>query len=453
MIQIRECLKNLGYDTVPSDIYSKIVQWDSWYKGKVESFHYYRQYNGKKLIGRERATLGMAKKICEDWANLLLNEKVTISVADDTVNKRVHDVLIKNNFFVMANRMIELAFAHGTSAFSEYIANDGSIMIDYICAEHIFPLSWRANVISECAFGCEKRINGRDVVILSIHKKNEAGEYVIINKTYDKQTGQAVESELADIVETHSKSPMYQVISPNIVNNYATNCPMGISVFANAIDILKGIDLVYDSYCNEFRLGKKRIIVPVGMAQLANDATGLTPVFDDNDTEFYAIKADEHLNDIKEINMTLRSSEHEAGLQRNLNLLSAKCGLGNDRYLFERAGAKTATEVISEKSDLYQNLKKHEIPLAGALTNLVRAVVNLSGMDGDSLEVSVSFDDSIIEDVNAIATRSMLELQSGIIDKVEYLMRVYKLTEEAARQKVAAAEAGMKETFDEHGDI
>ena len=68
-----------------------------------------------------------------------------------------------------------------------------------------------------------------------------------------------------------------------------TRSPSGISVFANAIDQLEGADLVYDSYCNEFRLGKKRIIVPMSMAraQMESDGT-VIPVFDDRDVEFYA---------------------------------------------------------------------------------------------------------------------------------------------------------------------
>ena len=36
---------------------------------------------------------------------------------------------------------------------------------------------------------------------------------------------------------------------------------MGIAIFANAIDTLKKLDMEFDSYCNEFDLGRKRILV------------------------------------------------------------------------------------------------------------------------------------------------------------------------------------------------
>ena len=49
--------------------------------------------------------------------------------------------------------------------------------------------------------------------------------------------------------------------SPAIANNDDLPNPMGIPAFANAIDQLKGVDIAYDSYVNEFVLGKKRIMV------------------------------------------------------------------------------------------------------------------------------------------------------------------------------------------------
>lgn len=448
---IREYLQQIGKTTVDIEIYAHIAKWAEWYKGKVKSFHSYSQFNGKRHIRRERATLGMAKKVCEDWANLLLNEKVEISAGAET--NRLTKLLDQNNFRVCANQLVELAFALGTGAFVEYMDN-GKVTIDYISAGMIYPLSWTNGIATECAFASERVVDGKRRIYLQLHTL-ENGRYMITNKLFDKDSMAEVPLPQAvkPVYVTGSETPLYQLITPNIVNNLDFNSPMGVSVFENAVDVLRGIDLVYDSYQNEFRLGKKRIIVPTGMAQMLQDSNGKSmPVFDDNDTEFYALKETDTFTQLKEINMEIRAEEHEKGLQRNLNLLSDKCGLGNDRYSFERSALKTATEVISEKSDLYQNLKKHEIILRKALCDLARAVLFLDGDTGDP-EIQVSFDDSIIEDVNAIATRSMLELQSGIIDKVEYLMRVYKLTEEAARQKVAAAEAGMKETFDEHGDI
>ena len=98
---------------------------------------------------------------------------------------------------------------------------------------------------------------------------------------------------------------------------------------------------------NEFRLGKKRVIVPVTMTRMIMEEDGsVTPMFDDNDVEFYTLDmGDKAENKLKSIWKSGRSSDH--GMDKTLALLS-KCGLGTDRYKFENGAVKTATEVISK---------------------------------------------------------------------------------------------------------
>lgn len=244
-------------------------------------------------------------------------------------------------------------------------------------------------------------------------------------------------------VRTGSMLPRFQIIKPNLVNNLEPDSPMGISVYANALDQLEGADLVYDSYCNEFRLGKKRITIPLTMARMQMEEDGgVTPVFDDNDTEFYAIPEMEGgENKIQEHNMEIRYEAHEAGVQTALNLLSFKCGMGKDRYNFQDGQVKTATEVVSERSDLFQNLKKHELLLKTTLIGLTRAVAELLGLSPD-LEISVSFDDSIIEDEGAEKLRFLQEIRDGVRQKWEYRVRFLGEDETTAKAMIATEPGG-----------
>lgn len=160
------------------------------------------------------------------------------------------------------------------------------------------------------------------------------------------------------------------------MNNVDLDNPMGISVYANSTEQLEALDLVYDSYANEFKLGKKRIIIPLKFARImeSQDGTASYPVFDTNDTEFYGVTESDGQNKIVDMNMEIRSDAHEQGLKTALNVLAKKCGLGDSYYRFESAGVKTATEVISEESDLYRDLRKHEIVLEEALRKMVVAI-------------------------------------------------------------------------------
>ena len=442
MRAITQHLKRQGYSVVDESFYNQIALWMSWYQGKVSSFHNYRQYNGKKKIARTRASLAMGKKVAEDWADLLLNEKVNFVLANEQAQQTIDAVLSASNFRVRGNRLLELAFALGTGALVEY--KDGEdVKIDYIRAGMMYPLAWENGEISECAFGSERVADGKRFVYLNSHIKNAKGFYVIKNEMFirngDTLAVAALPEGVLPEVNTGSELPLFQIVGPNLVNNVALDCPMGVSVYANAIDVLQGLDLVYDSYCNEFRLGKKRIVVPIDMAQTVMEADGsATPVFDDNDTEFYAITADDQTEKkIQEINMELRSEPHEAALKSGLNLLSSKCGLGNDRYNFEKGNLKTATEVVSEKSELYQSLKKHELLLEKALVGMIRSIAFLSGLYTD-FNITINFDDSIIEDVNAEKLRFLQEIRDGVRQKYEY--RVEFLGEDEATAKRMTAE-------------
>lgn len=442
MKAITQYLKGLGYDCVEDDFYSQIDLWQKWYRGYVPSIHDYRQYNGRKKIRRTRKSLGMAKTVAEDWANLALNEKVGIALKRKSAEKRVWSVLDANQFRVRGNQLLEQAFALGTGAFVERKEGD-EVKIDYIRAGMVYPLAWDNGRITQCAFGSERTVKQEKQVYLNIHTLVR-GHYVIENHLFRRNgtalTEIALPDDVKDRVGTNSPTPLFQIIRPNIANNFAPDCPLGISVYANALDQLEGLDLVYDSYCNEFRLGKKRITVPVTMARMAMEEDGsVTPVFDDNDTEFYAIPSvDQGENKIEEHNMELRYEAHEAGVQTALNLLSFKCGMGRDRYNFKDGEVKTATEVVSEKSDLFQSLKKHELLLEGALIGMTQAVAELLGL-GEQ-EVTVNFDDSIIEDTGAEKLRFLQEIRDGVRQKWEYRVRFFGEDEATAKSMVVQDE-------------
>lgn len=154
-----------------------IDEWLEWYQNDVEKFHHYKLYNGAVMTNQERYKLGMAKTVCEDWANLLLNEKVAIKAGK--YSKRLAEILNYNNFRVQGNRLIEKAFALGTGAFVEYLNAEGKVIIDYIRADMIYPLSWDNGDITECAFGTAKLLDGKEVIYLQMHRFGKADELLM----------------------------------------------------------------------------------------------------------------------------------------------------------------------------------------------------------------------------------------------------------------------------------
>lgn len=440
MKTIQQYLRDNNYNTVSDNTFSYIDEWLEWYQGEVDEFHSYNIYNGIKMIECRRMSMGMAKKICEDWANLILNEKVTIKAGKYT--KRLQQILDKNNFRVRANQLLEITFALGTGAFVEYLSGE-DIVIDYVRADMIYPLSWDNGDITECAFGSYRVQDGKEVIYLQIHRfgvgeEEDPGTYYIENHMIDSREGKELDipEDMIPIIPTGNENPLFQIIMPNIQNNIELDSPLGISVYANSLNQLKGCDIVYDSYINEFILGKKRIIVPASNAKIVMSEDGVTkPIFDPNDTVYYAMPGDRQ-NDIKltETDMTIRAQEHELAIQRALDLLSLKCGMGTGRYQFNSSGVKTATEVISDKSDMYQSLKKNELPISSAIVGMVKAVAFLDGRR--SVNPAVDFDDSIIEDSNTTIDKNIKLVGAGLRSKFTAIKDIMKCSDEEANKEL-----------------
>lgn len=452
-------LNELGYTTIPDSFYSKVYEWKSWYQGDVKGFHNYTVQNGERQVKCRRYSLGMGKKLCEDWANLLMNEKVQITLEGQKEQDFIDLVLTENNFTVKANEMQEMKSALGTVAYVPRVigqeisesgdivpGNASGIVLDYVTIENIYPLSWQNGYVSECAFSSEVTRGGKDYLYLQIHRREDNGNYVIENRIYRYDNEQLADEQLVNVkgfenippvVHTGSDKRQFVIDRPNIANNVNYLLPTGIAIYANAIDVLQGVDIAYDSYVNEFKLGKKRIMVKPSAAQYLDG----TPAFDPDDVVFYVMPEDtEDGAVVTPIDMTLRTAEHNTGIQDQLNILSSKCGFGETYYRFDGGSVATATQVISENSTMFRTIKKMEIVLEQALVELCRILLRMgntamnAGLDED-VEISIDFDDSIIEDKQTDFSRDMQLLSAGIMNDWEFRMKW--MNEDEATAKAA----------------
>ena len=359
---------------------SEVQIWKSWFNGFDQSFHAYRYWNGSTRIDMRRKSLGMAKQVCETWASLLMNERVDISV------EGLENWIVESNLRLKANEGIEKTFALGLGAFIINVENleigektqlinkdKAKVTFNFVDREKAHILTIDNYRITECAF--EATYDDRHVYVLHLI---ENGKYVIHNYITYRNKGSFDYWKF----ETKNNIPFFQFIRPNVTDNYkleSKGTETGISIFANSIHVLKTIDVMFDSLEWEFVAGKKRLYVGADASQFRKDANGnRDPNFDPNNDYFYYLPPDSTGNTdgkVKDESGVLRIAEHMQGLNNTLDMLSMKCGLGETYYKFDGGIAATATQVISENSTLYRNIKKHEILLEDALVNILYAVV------------------------------------------------------------------------------
>ena len=408
--------------------------WEEWYKGYHRPFHHYLDYNGRETVELDRYSLKMAKKVCEDWANLLLNEKTAVVTDDPSANFFLNRVLDENSFLSNAGKLIEKTFALGTGAVLVKVRG-GRICLDFITADCIIPLSYDNRGINEAAFASSFIRKGREYTYLEIHTKNDKGCYVIKNECFDDCFNRVPLFEgVMEEVETNSPVPRFVILKPNITNNVDPSSPMGVSVYANSVDGLKGVDLAYDNLCTDFFLGGKMVMMNESMVAREQNGERRPPQF--SKKRLFMSLGDSVIDGkmYEEYNPMLRVDENVKGVQNQLNYLSSKCGLGENFYNFEASPSRTATEVVYSNASLFRNVKKHENMLEEALKNLARAILSLGGFEINT--VTVIFDDSVIEDKSKEREQDRADIASGVMKKYEYRMKYYGEDEGTAKARL-----------------
>lgn len=455
-MNLKEFFNQEGYDIdFKIDNDKNVSLWKSWYKGNVKDFHHYWIYNrpGSK-VRRKKRTLQMAKKVCEDWADLLFNEKVKISINNESDQTVLDDLIKMLKLELIVNQGIEKSFAFGTGALVLSIKNlrtDGIVYmadeitqpkIEFVEAEKIIPLTWDSEEITECAFINYKTEKGQKYIYISMHIKNELGNYVIKNYKFrydNKQLNPAEDDGLLEEFNTGSDIAWYSIIKPNICNNIEDDTPFGISIFANSISVLMNIDDIYDSKDLEVTLGRRRTFISEDLLTY-DDGKG-TLVFDPNDISVYVLpKGFDKDMMIQSDNADLRTDKMIDDLNSELNVLSSKVGFGSERYRFDKGTIQTATGVISANSDMYRVIKKHEIVLETSILNIISALIyacnTFTLYRFSSNELKIDFDDSIVEDTGAETLRALNEVSQGLRSKMSYLVNIKGMSEDEARKEL-----------------
>ena len=368
-------VKQYGYNPEVKDtIQTYIDQWNSWYTGNVKSFHNYYIYNGKKKVNQKRFTMNMAKEISEDWSDILWSEKCEISMKNNNSQKQFDELVNKLDIYVLINQLIEKSGALGTAgavvSVYDLIQNEDGMYLDVSEAKTridivdigwIYPLSWNNKEVTECAFGSVEYANGQKYVVLSVHKLNDKGNYVIYNHLFKETNGTL--TEVVDLMpgqestikefDTNSNIKWFSIFKPLLTNNLFTNSPFGIPHYANAIDNLKAVDISFDALKNEIKDGRKRTFVRAEMLNYDDGQQKMT--FDPEDTTVYVLPKGATKDDlIQEDTETLRTAQQIETLNTNLNILGNKVGFGENHYHFDGVNLSTATAVISSNSKLFR---------------------------------------------------------------------------------------------------
>ena len=408
-----------------------------WWKGNVDNFHEYQDYQGVELgnVTRTRSSLGMAKIGTELWADSLWNPETLVLMGDEDKQEWLDDKFNELDFNGNMNNLIELTFAQGIGATVEYRDENNKAYINFVYADNILPLEYDNDTCISCAFISDW---DNETKYVHVHRHQEDGTYLIENHFFQVgDNDELIEVEVEGIEKSfESEERLFQLYKPAIANNNIVGSPVGISINANALDELQAVDMAYHGLKTETKNGRMRVYLKASAIAIDVDGENKKPIVNQNQDEFYVLPGDDVNDDGTFIHVqapTLRIQSFIDSLNTTLNLYGRKIGLGDNQFSNENGTIYTNTEqVISTNSKFYKTRMKHATIISQSVRQLVKALYYLEFNERLEDTISVQFDDSIIHDEQKENSFWERMLNAGHISKVQFWQETQGFTLEEA---------------------
>lgn len=437
---IKNYLTQLGYHLDLTAL-AVIEETNDWYTNqKIKGFHDAEMVNGETY---DLERMNFAKTVCSDDANLIEAVEITAQ-KNKKQNKEINAILNNNKFIKRFREQVEEMSANGTvgayislenaEIYQDGTIKNGKISINYCNALNIIPLTVVKKEIIECAF------------VSSVYKDTEQLEMIVmfnlIDGKYQAKTvyldsnGNEKEIQTVQLAEVKP----FAIMRTAQVNNLKMK-GYGYPKLWSAIPNLKIIDLGFTMLKRDLEKADKLILLNERLASKDKNGNKIPPskamrkIF----IQFGQDKLPEEKSLYQEYNPTIRIGEFTQTFELALGMLSMSFGYGTKKYKFENGQIMTASEYVGDRQDMLQAINKQRAESTDYITDIVKAIRWFSNtFNGTSYaddEITVDYDDSYIEDKNAIIEALRNDALSFEIDtlKVWYLCKRYNITEEEAK--------------------
>ena len=443
--------------TISSPMKDSIELWEAMYKGE------------SPWLDENTKSLGIATMIASEKARMATLEMEIKVTGDNERAKYIEEQFQK--VLRTIRTQLEYGIALGGLVIKPYVVMGPNgkfkIEVNYTKATHFYPLSFSPEgKITEAAF--VDRFATKEAVFSKVeHHKLQDNTLIVTNMAYRKEiidgnpsyydphdTELGYPIPLTDVDVWKTLVP--QITIPNMddllfvyfkmpqANNVDLESPLGVSGFSKAIDLIEQADKAYSNLLWEFEGGQLAVDVDRTCFNIYRDEKGkdvyTLPKLQDrlfrrtldlgDDANSYNVFAPT-LRDksiLNEINSILVQIENICDMSRG--------SLANIQY----TEARTATEIKVLKQRSYSANQDIQKELESCLKSVFKIMDFYCDMynivPAGDFQVSYKWDDSIIIDKESEKQVDLLDVQAGLMSKVEYRMKWMGETEEQATEAI-----------------
>lgn len=441
MFNTTDIAKDFNIDISTSDeMLSAIEKWSNIYNSRAP------------WLNEEVKSLHVAKTICEKVAKAVTIELKT--KVDDKEIDKVYQRFIKN---IRINT--EYALGKGGIFFKPFFTN-GKIKISCIQADKFIPVKFDSTGELLGAIFIDQIIKGKDVYTRLEYQELNDTTLVIKNKAYKTtihnsnilgtQISLLLVPEWANIQEEIQINNVNRLLGGYfkipIANPIDNTSPVGVAIFANAINTLEEIDKQFSRTLWEYEGSELAIDVDETAFKKDQNGNDLLPKgkgrlyrkLDFGDESKWNVFSPE-----------IRDTALFNGLNELLRQCESQCGLAFGTISKIENVEKTATEIKSSKQDYYVTVSDVQGALQTALEDLVYSIDILMSLYGIKhkigANVSFDWDDSILVDSEKKQSQALIEKNAGLIDDIEYFVQTRDYSEEEATEYVKKMRERSKE--------
>jgi A118 family predicted phage portal protein len=425
----------LGVDIeISSEMVSALQEWSRMYENKAS------------WLSEDVKSLNLPAAIASEIARAVTIE-MSVVVTGSRRGKYLDELM--QTLLLMMRKQVEYGSAKGGLIMKPYVNKD-KIEVDFIQADHFFPVSFDSNGnITACVF-VDQRTIGKDYFTrLEYHTMTDEGCDVInaAFKSHNKDTlgtrtpletvpdwaGLEEEATITDI-----DKPLFAYFRYPLVNNIDTDSPLGVSCFSRSIDLIRQADEMWSNLLWEFESGKRALYVDELAFGKTDDGRVMLPIKRLIRTLDMGGQKDEFF---QEWTPTLREANILAGLDAILKKIEFNSGLAYGTLSDPMSVEKTATEILSAKQRSAATIVDVQKSLRTALDDLLYSIdvwCDLAKVaPRGTYSVEYDFDDSLIVDKEMQMSTDRQTTTMGMMPKYIFLMRNYKLDEKTAKRWIA----------------
>ncbi len=392
--------------------------------------------------------MNLGSAIASEAARLItveMQSKVTGSARADYLQKQYQRVLDRLRDYC------EYGCAKGGIVFKPYI-DGANIVIDAVHADRFYPTRFdSAGGVTGAVF-VERVTKGKQYYTRLERAELLGSAYHITNKAYKSEVESMLgrEISLADVpawagVEPEATiqnvdRPLFAYFKAAQANAVDPNSPLGVSVYARAVQQIEEADKQYSRLLWEFEGGE--------LAIDADDTLFRTPGTDrltlpkGKERLYRAVRIGgvEGSKPINTFSPELRDQSLINGLNAILRRVEYNSGLAYGTLSDPQTVDKTAEEIKASKQRSYANIADNQKAMETVLKQLVYAM-DVWATVGDlapkgSYEISFEWDDSIVVNTEAEQNIRLQEVAAGILNPVEYIKWRYGIKDDAEARKM-----------------